>query len=76
MLPAGAVPRRRPPPAPEPPAPPPTLTTAATARRLGLSRASVLRALDSGKIKGVKILGTWRVDPAALEELLTHGNAD
>ena len=44
------------------------LTPEDVAQRFSISRATVYRALNEGRLPGMKILGCWRVDPDELAE--------
>lgn len=45
------------------------LPLTAAAHRIGWSRERLLRAVQTGTVRGAQVLGRWVVDPASLEEL-------
>ena len=48
-------------------------TTIEVAKILNISRATVFRALKSGRIKGVKFGNNWRVSEEELERVKKEG---
>ena len=53
--------------------PPPLLTLEEAAQQLKTSTWTVRRWIREGKLRGVRIGGTYRVDPADLAEFIRKG---
>ena len=53
-----------------------TLSVNEAAKRLGVHPNTVRNAIDTGRIRAVKVLGRWRITEAEIERVLRGGSLE